>query len=299
MPLSAFAAVAVTLALGSLSLATNGHHSQNVTVRTPDDSVAAHVRRSRRHLRRSARSHRRGPPHSSQAGRRTESTRALQRRHLRRRHLARGLRGDGVQGRGAIRRHEGRAGVDSSVSRRGDGVGERRRRRSLDRVPAGRSAARGRHRPRGPQWPAGGPRRRRPVPAARTTNGPINLANVSGTVTARAQNGPVKFVGSTGAVDLETQNGPIGVRLDGERWTTGSLTAHAQNGPVKVEVPQNFASGVRVESSTHAPWKCRGTACESAKRSWDDGSRWIELGRGPVAVRVATVNGPVAVDWAH
>ena len=83
----------------------------------------------------------------------------------------------------------------------------------------------------------------------RTTNGPINLANVSGTVTARAQNGPVNFVGSTGAVDLETQNGPIGVRLDGERWTTGSLTAHAQNGPVKVEVPQNFASGVRVESS--------------------------------------------------
>ena len=34
MPLSAFAVVAVTLALGSLSLATNG---QNVTVRTPDD----------------------------------------------------------------------------------------------------------------------------------------------------------------------------------------------------------------------------------------------------------------------
>jgi DUF4097 and DUF4098 domain-containing protein YvlB len=135
--------------------------------------------------------------------------------------------------------------------------------------------------------------------AARTTNGPINLANVSGTVTARAQNGPVKFVGSTGAVDLQTENGPIGVRLEGDRWTTGSLTAHAQNGPVKVEVPQDFASGVRVESSTHAPWKCRGTACESAKRSWDDGSRWIELGRGPVAVRVATVNGPVAVDWAR
>ena len=37
MPLSAFAAVAVTLALGSLSPATDGHYSQNVTVRTPDD----------------------------------------------------------------------------------------------------------------------------------------------------------------------------------------------------------------------------------------------------------------------
>jgi hypothetical protein len=134
--------------------------------------------------------------------------------------------------------------------------------------------------------------------AARTTNGPISLANVSGTVTARAQNGPVKFIGNTGAVDLETQNGPIGVRLDGERWATGSLTAHAQNGPVKVEVPPDFASGVRVASSNHAPWKCHGTACASAKRSWDDGSRWIELGRGPVAVRVATVNGPVAVDTA-
>lgn len=37
MPLSAFAAVAVALALGSLPLATDGHHSQNVTIRTPDD----------------------------------------------------------------------------------------------------------------------------------------------------------------------------------------------------------------------------------------------------------------------
>lgn len=135
--------------------------------------------------------------------------------------------------------------------------------------------------------------------AARTTNGPINLANVSGTVKARAQNGPVRFAGNAGAVDLETQNGPIGVRLDGQRWAAGSLTAHAQNGPVKVEVPRDFASGVRVESSNHSPWKCEGTACESAKRSWDDGSHWIELGPRPVAVRVATVNGPVAVDWAH
>jgi hypothetical protein len=132
--------------------------------------------------------------------------------------------------------------------------------------------------------------------AARTTNGPINLANVTGTVTARAQNGPVKFIGGTGSIDLQTENGPIGVHLSGPRWTSGSLTAHAQNGPIKVAVPADFGSGVRVESSNHAPWKCLGAACESAKRSWDDGSHWIELGRGPVAVRVATVNGPVAVE---
>jgi DUF4097 and DUF4098 domain-containing protein YvlB len=134
---------------------------------------------------------------------------------------------------------------------------------------------------------------------ARTTNGPISLHNVEGTVTARAQNGPLKFVGNTGAVDLQTENGPIAVRLAGDRWASGSLTAHTQNGPVKVEVPPDFGSGVRVESSNHAPWKCQGTACESARRSWDDGSRWIELGRGPLAVRVVTVNGPVAVEWTH
>ena len=66
---------------------------------------------------------------------------------------------------------------------------------------------------------------------------------------------------------------------------------------MKVEVPRDFRSGVRVSSSNFSPWKCE--ACASGKRDWNDQSRSIEIGSGPVAVTVSTVNGPVAVDWSR
>ena len=298
MPLPAFAAVAVTLALGSLSLAADGHHSQNVSVRTPDDrsprTCADLVVTFDDQPAATAEDHLTVPRPAGALNLRAPSNGGIFVVGASRADFAVTVckavapSGDTNAALASIRP----SAAAGTVSVSG---GDADRWIAYLLVEAPREAAIDLE-------ALNGPLEVRDVAgrtAARTTNGPINLANVSGTVTARAQNGPVRFVGSTGAVDLETQNGPIGVRLDGERWTTGSLTAHAQNGPVKVEVPQNFASGVRVESSTHAPWKCRGTACESAKRSWDDGSRWIELGRGPVAVRVATVNGPVAVDWAR
>jgi len=132
---------------------------------------------------------------------------------------------------------------------------------------------------------------------ARAVNGPIRLLDVSGHATARATNGPIAYEGHDGTVDLHTENGPIKVRLAGDRWTSGSLTASAQNGPVKIEVPRTFHSGVRISSSNHSPWKCEG--CDSGKRDWDDRSRSIDIGSGPIAVTVSTVNGPVAVDWSR
>ena len=132
---------------------------------------------------------------------------------------------------------------------------------------------------------------------ARAVNGPIRLLDVSGRATARAINGPVAYEGHDGTVELHTENGPIKVRLSGDRWNSGSLTASAQNGPVKVEVPRDFHSGVRISSSNFSPWKCE--ACASGKRDWNDQSRSIEIGSGPIAVTVSTVNGPVAVDWSR
>jgi hypothetical protein len=135
------------------------------------------------------------------------------------------------------------------------------------------------------------------VLSARAENGPIKLVEVGGRVTARTQNGPIAFEGGTGTVDLKAQNGPVAVRLDGSKWADGSLTASAENGPVKLSVPRGFASGVRVRSSQHSPWKCQG--CEDGRRTWDDASRSVELGSGPVAVTVSTMNGPVAVDMTR
>jgi hypothetical protein len=129
---------------------------------------------------------------------------------------------------------------------------------------------------------------------ARAQNGPIKLLDVGGRVSARTENGPIAFEGGSGTIDLEARNGPVAVRLAGSKWADGALTARAQNGPVNLQVPRGFASGVRVRSSEHSPWKCRG--CDDGRRSWDDSSRSVELGSGPVAVTLSTDNGPVAVD---
>ena len=129
---------------------------------------------------------------------------------------------------------------------------------------------------------------------ARSQNGPIKLLEVGGRVSARTQNGPLALEGGSGTVELDAQNGPLAVRLAGPKWADGSLTATAQNGPVHLQVPRGFASGVRVRSSQHSPWKCEG--CDGGRRTWDDASRSVELGSGPVAVTLSTVNGPVAVE---
>jgi hypothetical protein len=131
---------------------------------------------------------------------------------------------------------------------------------------------------------------------ARAQNGPIKLLDLGGRVSARTQNGPIAYEGGGGTIDLEAQNGPLAVRLAGSKWADGSLTARAHNGPVKLQVPRGFASGVRIRSSQHSPWKC--TGCDDGRRTWDDSSRSVELGSGPVAVTLSTVNGPVAVDMS-
>jgi hypothetical protein len=130
---------------------------------------------------------------------------------------------------------------------------------------------------------------------ARTTNGPIGLKDSGGRIDARAQNGPVSFAGRGGEVSLTAVNGPINVELDGDRWHDGSLVARAENGPVHVRIADNYRSGVRVESSGHSPWSCKGGACSAGRKEWDGGSRWVELGTGPTTVRISTGNGPVAI----
>ena len=113
----------------------------------------------------------------------------------------------------------------------------------------------------------------------------------------------VQFEGplGRGQIELRLQQGALGLtqirfplRLAGSKWADGSLTASAQHGPVALKGPRGFGSGVRVRSSQHSPWACSG--CDGGRRTWDDSSRSVEFGTGPVAVTLSTVNGPVAVD---
>jgi hypothetical protein len=130
--------------------------------------------------------------------------------------------------------------------------------------------------------------------SARSSNGPIGLDDVRGRVVARAQNGPIGVTGSRGDFDVQTDNGPISVTLTGRSWE-GRLDARAQNGPLKIEVPDDYQSGVEIISSGRSPWNCRIAACSSG-RGWDDDGRRLRVGGEPVVVRVTTSNGPVTVQ---
>ena len=121
-------------------------------------------------------------------------------------------------------------------------------------------------------------------------NGPIGLHGVNGRVTARAVNGPISMKNCEGEIDVETQNGPIDWSGGG-----GNVRLRAQNGPLNLEVPENYASAVRVETSEHSPVRCRATQCRQAMRMWEHPSR-IEFGKGEPVVRLTTVNGPVNLE---
>ncbi len=130
--------------------------------------------------------------------------------------------------------------------------------------------------------------------ALRASNGPIAMEDVNGDVRARASNGPITVEGSRGRFDIETANGPIDVRLDGRRWD-GRLDARAANGPLTVSVPADYQSGVEISSAYHSPWSCRVAACQSGTKDWDERSRSLRIGGDPIVVRLSTVNGPVTV----
>jgi hypothetical protein len=133
---------------------------------------------------------------------------------------------------------------------------------------------------------------------ARSHNGPLSLRNIDGSVDAETQNGPISISGGSGTMKASASNGPLSVDLDGGSWN-GTLEASTKNGPLTVRVPRDFASGVVVESRGHGPINCRAEGCAQFWRNHDDDNddepRRIELGSGPVNVRLSTVNGPVTV----
>ena len=158
-------------------------------------------------------------------------------------------------------------------------------------------------------------RPRRRVLELDAVNGPIGLSGLSGRVTARLaerpdldpglrretskrqrQNGPIDVRGEGGRLRVKTQNGPIGVTLSGGAWKGEGLEASAVNGPVSLAIPAGYRSGAVVESLGRSPFRCRGEACDAARRTFDDDRKRIEFGEGPALVRLSTENGPVSVN---
>lgn len=131
--------------------------------------------------------------------------------------------------------------------------------------------------------------------SVRSQNGPIALSDCPGEIDAEAQNGPISVHGAGGKLRVETRNGPIAVALSGSSWSGAGLDARAVNGPVSLAVPSDYRTGTVVQSLGHSPFQCRGDGCAAVRRTWDDDGKKIELGDGPVLVRLATENGPVSV----
>ena len=97
----------------------------------------------------------------------------------------------------------------------------------------------------------------------RAVNGPISLKDCGGQVDAHTTNGPISFSGGSGEVHLTAQNGPISLELAGESWNGPQLDARTVNGPVSISIPDNFRSGVRLQTTGHAPLSCKIEACRT------------------------------------
>ncbi len=130
---------------------------------------------------------------------------------------------------------------------------------------------------------------------ATAVNGPISLEGCTGSGKAKAVNGPISFEGSAGTYRLDTQNGPISVALEGDTWDGGGLDARAVNGPLSLKLSGDYRSGVVVESNGSGPVSCPDSACQKARKSWDDDSRRIEFGDENPVVRLSTRSGPVSI----
>jgi DUF4097 and DUF4098 domain-containing protein YvlB len=128
----------------------------------------------------------------------------------------------------------------------------------------------------------------------RATNGPIAIAECGGTVEAHTTNGPIAFSGDRGEVHLNAQNGPISLKLGAETWNGAQLEARTINGPLAVSLPENFRSGMRLETSGHTPVSCNAAQCRNA---WRDG-RTMQMNGTNDTIRMSTENGPVAIHTA-
>jgi hypothetical protein len=130
----------------------------------------------------------------------------------------------------------------------------------------------------------------------RATNGPLSLQDCGGQIDAQTRNGPIAFRGNSGDVHLTAQNGPISVELSGDAWNGAQLDARTMNGPVSLSIPENYRSGVRLQTSGHSPMNCNIAACGNVISDMRSESRTYQLNGSADTVRVQTTNGPVSVN---
>ena len=125
--------------------------------------------------------------------------------------------------------------------------------------------------------------------SARTSNGGISMANVSGKLAFDAVNGGVSLSRVSGDVRGKTVNGGVRVELAGDRWEGEGLDARTTNGGVSVTVPDGYSCQLAVATvnggvRSDFPLTMQGRLDKNIE---------VTLGAGGAPVRIATTNGGV------
>lgn len=127
-----------------------------------------------------------------------------------------------------------------------------------------------------------------------TTNGPISVDGVSGTLRLETVNGPVDLEGVSGDVHARLQNGPLTVALKGTEWKGTGLDASTVNGPLTISVPENY--NAQLESgTTNGPLTAEIPMTVQTAGGRRRQTLSTTFGRGGATLRAVTTNGPLTI----
>jgi hypothetical protein len=126
-----------------------------------------------------------------------------------------------------------------------------------------------------------------------TSNGPVQVEDVSGSMQLESENGPITLIGVGGDVRARATNGPLDVQLAGARWEGAGLDAETVNGPVSLDIPAGYSA--RLETGTiNGPFDTE-TPLTVTFMGRSRSRISSVLGSGGAPVRAVTTNGPVQI----
>jgi DUF4097 and DUF4098 domain-containing protein YvlB len=127
-----------------------------------------------------------------------------------------------------------------------------------------------------------------------TTNGPIGVAGVTGTLKLQATNGPITLDGVNGNVQARLQNGPLSISLAGTAWEGTGLDAETINGPLTIRVPDDY--NARLETGTrNGPFHTDIPITVQGNIGRIGQNVSTTLGRGGATLHATTTNGPLTI----
>lgn len=127
-----------------------------------------------------------------------------------------------------------------------------------------------------------------------TTNGPIDVSDVKGSLQLETTNGPITLDGVSGNVRARLQNGPLTISLAGTSWDGTGLDAQTVNGPLTIRVPEGYNAQLETGTRngpfhTDIPITVQGNIGRVGQQIS------TTLGRGGVTLRATTTNGPLTI----